>query len=223
MTETINNFLQKIDWSSPLGLLLLAVLFFAAFSSAAIFIQNLYKKTKQQQHYSKEWKQAQKRKQKKQRRRRRLRPKHIMLGCALIFLLYAQSFKNNDLPTPISLGTVETVEKPNAKSIACTSPYIIDGDTFSCNNTRIRLYGIDAPEMPDHCRKGRRCTSGNPFKSKDHLESLTRDTVTCTAIEIDHYGRTIARCVAKGKDISCAMVEAELAIERYGRLNCDNY
>lgn len=58
---------------------------------------------------------------------------------------------------------------------------------------------IDAPEMPDHCRKGRRCTPGNPFKSKDYLESLTRGTVTCTAIEIDHYGRTIAPAPQKEK------------------------
>lgn len=172
------------------------------------------------QHYSKAWKQAQKRKQRKQRRRRRLRPKHIMLGCALIFLLYAQSFKNNGMSTPVSLGTVETVEKSHTESIVCASPYIIDGDTFSCGNTRIRLYGIDAPEMPDHCRKGRRCTPGNPFKSKDYLESLTRGTVTCTAIEIDHYGRTIARCTSKGKDLSCAMVEDGHAVERYGRLSC---
>lgn len=220
MTDTLNNFVQKIDWSSPSGLLLLVMLFFVAFSSAAIFIQNLYKTTKQQQHYSKEWKQAQKRRQKKQRRIRRLRPKYILLGCALIFLFYAQALKNNNTPTPIASRTVETVEKSHTESIVCASPYIIDGDTFSCGNTRIRLYGIDAPEMPEHCRKGRRCTPGNPFKSKDYLESLSRGTVTCTAIEIDHYDRTIARCASKGKDLSCAMVEAGHAIERYGRLNC---
>lgn len=218
MTDTLNNFVQKIDWSSPSGLLLLVMLFFVAFSSAAIFIQNLYKRTKQQQHYSKEWKQAQKRRQRS--RRKRLRPKYILLGCAFIFLFYAQTLKNNDTPTPIASRTIETVEKSHTESIVCASPYIIDGDTFSCGNTRIRLYGIDAPEMPDHCRKGRRCTPGNPFKSKDYLESLTRGTVTCTAIEIDHYGRTIARCASKENDLSCAMVEAGHAVERYGTLSC---
>lgn len=220
MTETINNFLQKIDLDSPSGLLILIALLFVVFTSVALFVQNLHKETKQQQHYSKEWKQAQKRKQRKQRRSRRLRPKHIMLGCALIFLFYAQALKNNDSTTPIASRTIEAVEKSNTESIVCASPYIIDGDTFSCNNTRIRLYGIDAPEMPDHCRKGRRCTSGNPYKSKDHLETLTRDTVTCAAIEIDHYGRTIARCTSKGEDLSCAMVEAGHAVKRYGTLSC---
>src|SRR5690606_17897451 len=108
----------------------------------------------------------------------------------------------------------------DADSIVCSSPYIIDGDTFSCGNTRIRLYAIDAPEMPDHCRKGRRCTPANPFKSKEYLEDLTRSRVVCRALEIDSYGRTIARCFSKGKDLSCAMVEAGHAVERYGRLNC---
>ncbi|MCK5519400.1 MAG: thermonuclease family protein, partial [Alphaproteobacteria bacterium] len=40
------------------------------------------------------------------------------------------------------------------------------------------------------------------------------------SIEKDHYGRTVARCKANGKDLSCAMVAAGHAIERYGVLNC---
>lgn len=43
-------------------------------------------------------------------------------------------------------------------AFACSNVGIIDGDTFDCGSTRIRLHGIDSPEMPGHCRSGRECT-----------------------------------------------------------------
>ncbi len=107
-------------------------------------------------------------------------------------------------------------------TISCFRPYITDGDTLKCNGTRIRLYSIDAPEMPDHCREGRKCVDGDPFKSKDYLISLTRSKVTCTPIEKDHYGRTVATCKSEqSEDLSCDMVKAGHAILRYGNLSCD--
>lgn len=111
----------------------------------------------------------------------------------------------------------KAVEK---KPISCHNPYIIDGDTFDCDGTRIRLSSIDAPEMPDHCRKGRRCTAGDPFASKKYLRSISRSAVMCHAIEMDSYGRTVARCESEGQDLSCAMVKAGHAVERYGSLTC---
>lgn len=111
-------------------------------------------------------------------------------------------------------------DETRRNAITCNDPYIIDGDTFSCGKHRIRLSGIDAPEMPDHCRAGRRCTPGDPFASRDYLQSLSRGLVKCYPIERDSYGRIIARCEAKGRDLSCAMVDAGHAIKRYRPLSC---
>tara|TARA_R110002072_G_scaffold93273_1_gene206861 strand:+ start:563 stop:1213 length:651 start_codon:yes stop_codon:yes gene_type:complete len=107
-------------------------------------------------------------------------------------------------------------------TINCYRPYITDGDTLKCNGERIRLYSIDAPEMEGHCREGRQCVDGDPYASKDYLISLTRSQVTCTPIEKDHYGRTVATCESEqSEDLSCDMVEAGHAILRYGNLSCD--
>lgn len=107
-----------------------------------------------------------------------------------------------------------------AGTIACAHPRIIDGDTLECGGTRIRLAGIDAPEMPGHCRKGRDCVAGNPHEAKDALRVLASGGISCTPQGTDTYGRTIARCTASGRDLSCAMVKGGHAEERYGGANC---
>lgn len=107
-----------------------------------------------------------------------------------------------------------------AGTIACTHPRIIDGDTLECGGTRIRLAGIDAPEMPGHCRRGRDCVAGDPYEATGALRELASGGVSCTPQGTDIYGRTIARCTASGRDLSCAMVSTGHAVERYGGVNC---
>ena len=107
-------------------------------------------------------------------------------------------------------------------AIRCYRPYITDGDTLRCNATRVRLYSIDAPEMAGHCKKGRKCVEGDPYATKDYLISLTRSIVSCTPIEEDHYGRTVATCESEqSENLSCDMVQAGHAIVRYGSLRCN--
>jgi len=85
----------------------------------------------------------------------------------------------------------------------------------------MRLYAIDAPEMPGACRAGRVCTPGDPFAARDHLEGLARGrVVTWRQVDSDRYGRRVVQAFADGEDLSCAMVADGFAVERYGRLSC---
>src|SRR3546814_9736979 len=68
-----------------------------------------------------------------------------------------------------------------------------DGDTIRCGSERIRLLGIDAPEMPGHCRKGRQCAPGNPRAAKAGLaRAISQAPIRIDWITVDRYGRTIA-------------------------------
>jgi len=110
---------------------------------------------------------------------------------------------------------------PTEDAIACRNPRVIDGDTFDCGGTRIRLAGIDAPEMPGHCREGRECTPGDPYAARRHLVALTRGAVSCRRVDTDVYGRTVARCeTGDGNDVSCAMIADGHAVHRYRTLWC---
>jgi len=67
---------------------------------------------------------------------------------------------------------------------------VIDGDTIEIHGTRIRLWGIDAPEHDQTCvADGRayRCGQKAALALSDRVGS---HTVMCEARDIDRYGRT---------------------------------
>jgi endonuclease YncB( thermonuclease family) len=141
-----------------------------------------------------------------------------MLGAIFGFLL-PEFFQTIGVPPP-AFDRIGLTASAGAAEIGCNRPRIIDGDTLDCAGTRIRLASIDAPEMPGHCRAGRRCTPGDPYAARNYLSFLTRGRVECRAVDTDVYGRTVASCVSDGRDLSCAMVESGRAVERYGWLWC---
>ncbi|WP_417625193.1 thermonuclease family protein [Paremcibacter congregatus] len=91
--------------------------------------------------------------------------------------------------------------------------FVIDGDTVKVNHSRIRLHGIDAPELKQSCWNNDtqyRCGQ----KAKSYLKRLTdNQTVVCKTINKDQYGRDVAKCFNdKGIDINAAMVASGHAI-----------
>lgn len=92
----------------------------------------------------------------------------------------------------------------------CTA---IDGDTLRCSEIgRVRLLGIDAPEIPGHCRKGRTCAPGDPIASKKALEKLVVRGVTISPVTRDRYGRTVAQVYAGDKNLACEQLRRGMAV-----------
>ena len=74
-------------------------------------------------------------------------------------------------------------------------PRVVDGDTIHINQTKIRLHGIDAPEMKQTCRtsEGKEQLCGQ--LAKQALKRLVRgQDVTCKGDKRDRYKRLIAVC-----------------------------
>lgn len=111
--------------------------------------------------------------------------------------------------------------KASSNTFECASVDVLDGDTFDCGATRVRLQGIDAPELEGHCRPGRECAPGDPYASTENLRHLVNwNTVQCRQTDTDVYGRAVARCTAGKTDLSCAQIEGGYAIHRYARIFC---
>jgi endonuclease YncB( thermonuclease family) len=100
--------------------------------------------------------------------------------------------------------------------------YVVDGDTVVVARTRIRLYGIDAPESHQTCnRAGRQWACG--MSATAALKELIADReLTCHARVHDRYGRTVATCTARGADLGAEMVKTGNAIS-YGAYHAEEH
>jgi endonuclease YncB( thermonuclease family) len=90
---------------------------------------------------------------------------------------------------------------------------VIDGDTLDLAGTRIRLWGIDAPETRQTCegRDGQTYECGRD--SRAVMVELTRDrAVTCDPRDNDRYGRVVAVCRTEAGDIN-AIVRRGWAVD----------
>src|SRR5262245_36391777 len=97
---------------------------------------------------------------------------------------------------------------------------ITDGDSFEIGATRLRLFGVDAPEGRQSCtRDGRAWACGNEAARK--LRSLIGErTVACTKRDVDNYGRTVAVCRSGTVDVNGEMVRSGFATA-YRRYSSD--
>lgn len=94
--------------------------------------------------------------------------------------------------------------------------HVLDGDTIEVHGRRIRLHGIDAPELQQECRRdaGRNAT---PYacgaEAKAALERIIRgNMVLCKPQGHDAYGRILAACTARSIDIGREMVRQGWAV-----------
>lgn len=88
---------------------------------------------------------------------------------------------------------------------------VTDGDSFEIGTTRVRLFGVDAPEGRQSCtRGGRSWACGNEAARK--LKSLIGDrTVSCAKRDVDTYGRAVAVCRSGAADLGAEMVRSGFA------------
>jgi len=95
-----------------------------------------------------------------------------------------------------------------------------DGDSLWVGSDRIRLTGLDAPELDQICWRpdGGEWPCGRAARD-EMARLLAAGAIDCRPEGEDRFGRTLARCEVAGRDIGGAMVTAGLAIatDAYGR------
>lgn len=91
---------------------------------------------------------------------------------------------------------------------------VIDGDTIEIHGTRIRLWGIDAPENSQLCRGDDSLQYRCGAKSANDLDAfIVSRPVNCNPVSLDRYGRTVATCSVGGTDLGEWLVRNGLALD----------
>lgn len=97
--------------------------------------------------------------------------------------------------------------------------HVVDGDSLEVGGVRVRLFGIDAPELDQTCRRDGRVWQCGRW-SKDQVRARYEGRrARCKTIDTDRYGRKVARCFVEGQDMAEEIVRAGLATAylRYSR------
>ena len=92
---------------------------------------------------------------------------------------------------------------------------VYDGDTLTLAGQKVRIWGIDAPELKQQCG-----SAACGRAARDALQELVRSqTVVCAQVDLDRYKRVVASCQAGGLDIGEQMVRSGNALDyrRYSR------
>ncbi|MDR6954073.1 endonuclease YncB(thermonuclease family) [Ancylobacter sp. 3268] len=96
---------------------------------------------------------------------------------------------------------------------------VADGDSFEIGGERVRLEGIDAPELHQSCgapeapwpcgeRARQALQQAVAAAGKDGVTS----GVTCRPVDDDRYGRAVSICTAGGRDLGARMVREGWAV-----------
>lgn len=89
---------------------------------------------------------------------------------------------------------------------------VTDGDSLVVNGVRIRLYGIDAPELAQTCINGGADYPCGRQAAAELRQLVAGRQVICQSQGNDRYGRVLARCTAAATELNRAMVEAGWAV-----------
>lgn len=101
---------------------------------------------------------------------------------------------------------------------------VSDGDTFKIGKVRVRLHGIDAPEIAQKCAQPDGGSYACGVRATNALKALIGSTpVFCAILDVDRYGRLIGHCLigsTSGMDLGRLMVAEGWAVA-YRRYSLD--
>lgn len=85
---------------------------------------------------------------------------------------------------------------------------VTDGDSIRVGQHRVRLFGVDAPELSQRCGYGNGSVACGQLSAAWLASRIDGRTVECEPRDRDRYDRVVAICRIGGVDINAALVEA---------------
>ncbi len=114
----------------------------------------------------------------------------------------------------VALALVLLVATPAcAAQVIAGRATVVDGDGVEVAGQKIRLFGIDAPEVDQYCSRadGTRWRCGQ-YATVELDRTIAGREVACSVRDKDRYGRPVAVCRVADSDIAESQVRSGLAV-----------
>lgn len=112
----------------------------------------------------------------------------------------------------LALSVIPVAQASGGDRVVVGKALVQDGDTITIGGARIRIYGIDAPEAAQRCRRPRGVPWSCGGAATQAMRNLTQGrALRCQGRGLDDYGRLLAVCRAEGVDIGAELVRRGLA------------
>lgn len=137
--------------------------------------------------------------------------RHALLAAAIAILVTAAA---------ACVDAAETTRAPAGTAKSGAAPRVIvgrasvvDGDGLEIGGTKIRLFGVDAPEIDQYCSRDDRTRWRCGHYASVELDRLvaSRD-VSCSVRAVDRYDRPVAVCRVGDLDVGEAQVRNGWAV-----------
>lgn len=91
---------------------------------------------------------------------------------------------------------------------------VSDGDSLRSGTLRIRIFGIDAPELKQQCQEQNNISWACGLAAQQKLRSLieSQEALHCKLRDVDRYGRLVMQCFQGDVDIGAEMVRSGHAL-----------
>ena len=91
---------------------------------------------------------------------------------------------------------------------------VSDGDSLRSGKLKIRIFGIDAPELKQQCQDQNGNVWSCGLAARQQLENLldANKLLHCELRDVDRYGRLVMQCFRGTVDIGAAMVRSGHAL-----------
>ena len=87
-----------------------------------------------------------------------------------------------------------------------------DGDSLMVGDREVRLFGIDAPEYDQSCKRAGQDWACGSAAAEKLAQLVTGKNVVCSSVGTDQHGRLLGRCMVGATDVNRAMVASGYAV-----------
>lgn len=141
-----------------------------------------------------------------------------LAAIAIIAALFLIGDDNPQLRRTLETMLQDVISGEPAPEHHVGNSHVVDGDTLDLGGTRIRLFGIDAPETSQTCKRDGRVWGCGAEAEAALVSVISGRDVSCEEQDTDRYGRIVGICRAGTENLNAWMVANGWAVayRQYG-------